>query len=377
MNMAFDWFAGIIALGVVFIWLLFKKLNSKQIQPAISFSETESLAAMEGGWKTRFYDLPAWLLTSALLFMLLAFINPVINYQQVIPNDNNIHQIPPPAEGAAIYFLLDQSGSMAEQVVKEVSENDITFPTKIHELRSITKLFIEGDPTIGLTGRPNDMFGIVAFARVPHVLSPLTLDHKTLLNTLNKLDVVKDRSQDGTAMGYAIYKTANIIAATKNFADQLPPDQQGAYHIKDAIMILVTDGFPSPNPEDKGKRLRNIGVEEAAMYAKKEGIRLYIITVDPTINQEELAPQRRLMERVTELTGGKYFPVEDMEKLSSIYAQIDKLEKSTLPIELEQKTPPKKYTTKHLYLYPYLIACALLLLGCSIMFETTKLKMAP
>lgn len=375
--MALDWFAGILALLITFAWLLFKKLNSKLIKPAISFSETESLAAMEGGWKTRFHALPAWLLTGALFFMLLAFINPIISYQQVIKRDSNTQQIPPPVEGAAIYFLLDQSGSMAEQVIKEASANNVTFPTKIHELRSVTKLFIEGDPSIGLTGRPNDMFGIVAFARVPHVLSPLTLDHKTLLKTLDKLDVVKDRSLDGTAMGYAIYKTANIIAATKDFADQLPPDQQGAYHIRDAIIILVTDGFPSPNPEDKGKRLRNMGVEEAAMYAKKEGIRLYVITVDPTINQDDLAPQRRLMDRVTKLTGGKYYPLEDMEKLSTIYAQIDKLEKSTLPIELEMKTPPQMYQKKELHLYSYLIACALLLLGCSIIFETTKLKMAP
>lgn len=375
--MAVDWFAGLIALTAVCLWVFFQRIRRRQTKPAVSFSEVDALKGMEGSWKTRYHELPFWLLSGSFFLFLLAFTNPVIKYQQIKQENPSEQKSVPPIEGAAIYLLLDQSGSMAEQVVKEASPNDVSFPTKIQELRSVTKLFIEGDPTIGLQGRPNDLIGIVAFARVPQVLSPLTLDKRTLLQALDKLDVVKDHVLDGTAMGYAIYKTANIIAATKQFANQLPPDQQAAYHIRDAIIILVTDGFPSPNPEDKGQRLRNIGVEEAAQYAKKEGIHLYVITVDPTINEEELAPQRRLMERITGLTGGKYYPLDDMEKLATIYAQIDKLEKSSLPIEVEQKTGPQIHIEKKLSLYPYLIACALLMMGASILFETTKLKMAP
>ena len=45
------------------------------------------------------------------------------------------------------------------------------------------------------------LIGIVAFARYADALCPLTLDHGNLLAILDQLEVVRDRSEDGTAVG--------------------------------------------------------------------------------------------------------------------------------------------------------------------------------
>lgn len=370
--MALDWIALWIALVIAVIAFFLRGYLLKRPTPFLYYPEVASLKSMQKSWRVRFAHLPSLLKWMALAFLLAAFINPRIERTVTRPLTDN--EKPVPTQGAAIYFLLDQSGSMGENIVME--SDQVGFPTKMDELKKITKKFIQGDgATLG--GRWNDLIGIVSFARAAHVLSPLTLDHDAINKLLDNLTVVSDPSQDGTSIGYAIYKTAHSIAATKEFASQVPANEKPAYEIKDTAMILVTDGFQSPNPEDKGKRLRNIGIEEAAAFAKEENIRLYIICIEPLINSEEFAPQRRQMQKSAEMTGGKFFPLADASKLLEIYQQIDRLQKSALPSEIVQNaliTPKKK---EWFYFYPYFLAVALLLTLAAVSLETTELRRAP
>ena len=85
----------------------------------------------------------------------------------------------------------------------------------------MTHDFIVGNPETGLKGRPNDLIGLVTFARGAQVLSPLTLDDEAVIDQLKKLQVVTDEKQDATAIGYAVYKTVDLIAAAKHYAQEL------------------------------------------------------------------------------------------------------------------------------------------------------------
>ncbi len=103
------------------------------------------------------------------------------------------------------------------------------FISKADLMKRLTESFIDG--------RPNDLIGLVTFARMANILAPLTLDRQALLDQLHKVQVVKDESIDGTGIGYAIYKTASTIAATRHFGEQLPKNQRPAYTINSNVII--------------------------------------------------------------------------------------------------------------------------------------------
>jgi Ca-activated chloride channel family protein len=306
-----------------------------------------------------------------LVFFSLAFIDPHYYTERKKDNtslnsENNI-----PAEGLAIYLVLDQSGSMAEEVSiqrKVWKKTDL--------VKQVTHDFVFGNQQKGLKGRPNDMIGLVYFARGAQVIAPLTLDHAAILDQLKKFDNVKLETQDGTSIGYALYKTVDLISATRHYAQEISGQGKPAYEIKDGVIILVTDGLQSPSPLDAGKRLRNIDLQEAGEFAKQNNVKLYIINVEPRIAGKEFGPQRRLMERVTALTGGKFYNVDESTGLDDIYSEIDRIEKSIIPLDLiSKKLLPNIY--ERVSFYRILLVLGILSLLFSILLEGTLLRRTP
>ena len=53
-------------------------------------------------------------------------------------------------------------------------------------------------------GRPNDLVGMITFARYPDTICPLTLSHATLRMLIENVKLVQDRPEDGTAIGDAV-----------------------------------------------------------------------------------------------------------------------------------------------------------------------------
>lgn len=343
------------------------------LEPSFYFSDITIFSSR--GLRTRAAALPMILIWMALIAFSLAFIDPRVFIDR---QGTNAMADQMPIEGIAIYLVLDQSGSMKEKVVVELPSGQLETISKIDLLKKVSKQFIEGDKSLGLKGRSNDMLGLVYFARAAQVMAPLTLDHRTILEELNKFDAVKNRSEDGTSIGYAIYKTANMIASTKHFAQELIERGEPAYTIKSSVIILITDGLQDPNPLDKGKRLRNMDVPEAAEYAKEQGVRLYIVNVEPKLGTEEFAPYRHIMQRAAEATGGKFFMVDNASSLQKIYREIDQLERSALP-EMDQLGQKDKRPDLYsrVSFYPYLVAIGLFCLFVSILLQATLLRRVP
>lgn len=373
-SFAMDWNAFWIAsLFLAACYFLRKKFLHHPI-PHLKFSNLEPLQKETSALQNRWFHLPTYLLYAALAFFLLAFIDPHFLLPKAVPGT-----IPPkqPLEGIAIYLILDQSGSMEEKVPVRMPNGSSRSLSKIEMLKLVTKDFVNE--------RPNDMIGLVGFARGAQVLDPLTLDHQAILDELSKLTIQHEKDQEGTSIGYAIYKTANLIAATRHYAQDLRGEGQPAYDIKSAIMILVTDGVPEANPLDKGKRLRNMTIPEAADYAKQEDIRLYIVNIDPGFTGPDYEPFRIQMKAATESTGGKFFIMAGDTSLAQIYKDIDQLEKTRFPgeseiLELLQQSVPKD-KLPNLYqrvsLYPYLIAMGMICLFLHVLLEATWMRKIP
>lgn len=321
-----------------------------------------SLHVPSGGWRSTLLRIPNQCYGLAFICFILAFMDPHLK----VPEKMLTVSQAIPKEGIAIYLIVDQSGSMSEALVAKDAQGNRREIRKIDLLKQVTKQFIMTESS--------NLIGLVAFARIPHVLAPLTLDQKTLLEQVDKIDVVKTPSEDGTSMGYAIYKTAHFIAAARYFAEKEKNQVTPAYTIKNSVIVVVTDGFQDPNLLDKGNRLRTIELDEVAEFAKDQGIRLYIINIDSLMGVEQYAPQRRQLANITKKTGGDFFIVTSQRGLQEIYDKIDQLEKEALPIP---EPSEKRVHYSRFSFYPFFIALGLFFFFLFICLDSTLLKKVP
>src|SRR5690242_16867068 len=83
-------------------------------RPTLLYPDLTGLRKVSAGWRPFFAQLPRYFLLGALLCFAAAFSVPrslIAQKGAAAPQSN-------PVEGIALYFVLDQSGSMAESVAK-------------------------------------------------------------------------------------------------------------------------------------------------------------------------------------------------------------------------------------------------------------------
>lgn len=302
----------------------------------LSYPSLTPLKARKPTFLEKFHFIPKLLAALSLLSLALAFIDPHL-LEEGGPSDS------PPKEGLALYLVLDRSGSMQTVVDPPLNRFDVLKNASIAFIRKF----------------PSDLIGAIAFARAAEVISPLTLDHRLLEKRIGELKVIQDKEQDGTSMGYAIYKTAHLINAAKTFQQE----ENVPYKIQKAIMIVVTDGFQDPSLLDKGNRIRAMELDEAAKFAKEKGIKVFILNIDPSIQQQKFLPNLRELQRAAEATGGEVVVVNQIADLESILKRIPQDEKSKIYGQSEE------VLQKRVSFYPYFIAFGLALMGLCIFAE--------
>jgi Ca-activated chloride channel family protein len=241
------------------------------------------------------------------------------------------------ASGIDIVCALDLSGSMMtpDYIVngQQVSRIDMAKP--------VLKQFIEG--------RPNDRIGLVVFAAEAFIAAPMTLDHDYLLETVDRIGIGTINS-DATAIGDGITTALNRLRELKS---------------KSRIIVLVTDGA-----NNSGK----IDPITATRAAQALGVKIYTIGLGnrEIVEQMGLPPgylaDEDTLQQVSQMTGGKYYRADNAEKFKSIYAEIDKLEKSEAVIN--------KYT-EYRELFAWFIAGGLALLLIEIILAQTIFRRLP
>lgn len=144
---------------------------------------------------------------------------------------------------------------------------------------------------------------------------------------------------------------------------------------KSKVVILLTDG------ESNAGTIQPI---DAARIAEQLGIRVYTIGVGT--RGKALSPVARYatgqyryeyvdvdldeptMQRIAELTGGKYFRATDEAKLKEIYAEIDRLEKTRIKVT-EHRSKNEEYL-------PFVLVGASLLFAAIFLDRTILRTMA-
>jgi len=240
-------------------------------------------------------------------------------------------------EGVAIEVVADRSGSMQ-------AEMDY-FGQKLNRFEAVKKVFsdfIAGNKK-GLTGRSGDLIGLITFARFADTTCPLVLSHNVLLEFLKKTEIVRLRSEDGTAIGDAIALAAARLKKAEEelqqrkarlieSGEQNTDNQESSFKIKSKVIILLTDGINNAGKYDP------FG---AAELAKEWGIKIYSIGIGSaqayTTIQTPLGTYKMptgqnldegLLKTIAEKTGGFYGRADNAETLVKIVEKINKLEKT-------------------------------------------------
>jgi Ca-activated chloride channel family protein len=238
------------------------------------------------------------------------------------------------SKGIAIEMVVDRSGSMsAEMDFGGRQLNRLEVSKKVFD-EFVTGKREEKGLSLGkgLSGRPNDLIGMITFARYADTICPLTLAHDALGEFLKNVKLVQQRNEDGTAIGDALALAAARLKTAEESLKQYEQDKGKSYQIKSKIIILLTDGRANC-----GKR----SPEEAAELAAKWGIKIYTIgigggeaynTIQTPMGEYKMPIAQDMDEATLQMladkTGGVFRVAQDADSMRAIYKEIDKLEKS-------------------------------------------------
>lgn len=244
-------------------------------------------------------------------------------------------------EGIDIVLAMDISGSMLSKDFK---------PNRIEAAKEVATEFIDA--------RPNDRIGLVVFSGESFTQCPLTTDHAIIKNLMG--DVKTGMIADGTAIGMGLATAISRIKDSK---------------AKSKVIILLTDGI---------NNMGAVAPQTAAEIAKAFGVRVYTIGVGSM--GKALAPvamypngqyvydyvpveiDEKMLGNIADMTGGKYFRATGNDKLTSIYKEIDRMEKTIVE--------ERKHTRRTEEFFPYALAAGILLL-LDFLLNNTLLRSLP
>lgn len=249
------------------------------------------------------------------------------------------------ASGIDLMLAVDVSGSMDARDF-ELGNRPAS---RVDVVKSVVADFIGA--------RSNDRIGVIAFSAAPYLISPLTLDHDWLKQNLERLHT--GMVEDGTAIGSALATGVNRLR------------EQPA---KSKILVLLTDGM-----NNAGK----VAPQTAAEAAKAMGIKVYTIAAGtrgeaPIPMKDQFGNTRIVMAKVdvdedtlrkiADETGGKFFRATDTDSLKKIYAEIDRMEKTTRSV--------RKFEN-HRELFAFAVLPAMALLAVNLGLEQTRFRRLP
>ena len=215
-------------------------------------------------------------------------------------------------EGRDIVLIIDSSDSMRQ---RGFDSNDL-WRNKFDVVKDVVADFIEK--------RDHDRIGMVTFADIAFIASPLTFEKKFLtdITKMQKLGTAGKR----TAINDAIVQSYNMLSKSK---------------AKSKIAILLTDGVDN---------MSKVPFEDVKNLIAKRDTKLYAIGIGDA--RDYNGPY---LQALAEAGHGLAFGARDSSTLEKIYKEIDKLEATKID---DKKVVQHTY----LYIYPLFLAILSLLL---------------
>ena len=316
----------------------------RKSQSGIEFSHVGLVRDLPKTFRQQWLWLPNVLQLLALAVMIIALAQP---FQRVALETER-------EEGIAIALVLDVSSSMRVRMNIDGKKE-----SRLVVARQVLQDFILGDGA-HLQGRDSDIVSLITFARYPRILSPLSSSHQAVAAQVAKVDTAHTHGEDGTGFGDA---AALAAAQLSEYGKIYDLDRE----VKSKIMILLTDGENNTG---------HYSPMAAAAMAKEWGVKIYTISLGRRSQQEAMDVNRLRMRDVmsnadwvlramSEATGGIFQRAHDYDSLMHVYAEIDKLETSTLHSLSYEKRQP---------VFHWLVLMALSFMLLSSLFNATWLR---
>jgi Ca-activated chloride channel family protein len=191
--------------------------------------------------------------------------------------------------GRDLMIAVDLSGSM--------EATDFTLPdgSSVDRLEAVKYVLARlGDQ------RASDRLGLIVFGNAPYLQSPFTDDHKVWGQLLAETEI--GMAGQSTAFGDAIGLAIKLFQESDS---------------DNRVLIILTDG------NDTGSMVPPV---DAARVAASQTIRIYTIAIGDPASVGEEALDIDTLQRVSEITGGRYFQALDREQLAQAYQAIGELE---------------------------------------------------
>lgn len=270
----------------------------------VVFSSLDALP-VAATWRTRLAWVPDALVALAVLALCVALAGPRRGQR-----DSRVR-----TEGIAIAMVVDISSSMQ---ALDLSEKDREL-TRLDAVKRVFEQFVLGGA--GLRGRADDAIGLVSFARYADTRSPLTLDHGNLVTAARALEIVTERSEDGTAVG-------DGLALAVERLREAP--------MRSKVAIVLTDGVSNAG---------ELAPLAAADLAREAGVKVYTVGAGTTgsapVRVDDPFGGQRLVSMPVEIDeetmremaargGGRYFRATDADGLRRVYREIDRLERTEI-----------------------------------------------
>ena len=232
-----------------------------------------------------------WLLFAAWCLLALAAARP----QELGP------AVAPPQVGRDLMLAVDLSASMGEP--------DMALGGRSVDRLTAAKAVLADF----LDRRVGDRIGLVVFGDRAFALTPLTLDRDSVRQQLQ--DSVVGLAGRATALGDA------IALATKRLQGQ--PAGNGGH-----VLVVLTDGVNTAGvlaPDKAAQIARDAGVRiHTIAFGGDGGGALALFGFQLPMGGDEV--DEAGLQRIAQLTGGRFFRARDARELAGIYAEIDTLE---------------------------------------------------
>jgi Ca-activated chloride channel family protein len=276
-----------------YLWRFLRKKNRDTTFTISSAEPTEGFTSI----RSRLSSLPDLMRLLGLICLILSLARPQLTLKEEVVK----------AEGIDIMLAIDLSSSM---LAKDFE------PDRLEVSKEVAIDFVKK--------RPYDRLGLAVFAGEAFTQCPLTTDQTILTDFLETLAV--GTLADGTAIGMGLATAVNRLKDSES---------------KSKIVILLTDGVNNTGYIDP---------QTASQIAEEYDVKVYTIGVGSEGNA--LTPVNRrsngqyifrmsrvqidedLLKEISKNTGGRYFRATDRDDLENIYAEIDRLEKTEIEVNV-------------------------------------------
>ena len=178
--------------------------------------------------------------------------------------------------------------------------------------RDVLKLIRAAALRFVAAARPSDRIGVITFAGQANVVSPLTLDRRTLNEQISAMDTAAGDTKLYDALDFAVSQS-----------------QKGGKNPRRTAIILMSDGLDGSIPGVRGDGSKLSYKELLSRVSEFDGVvyTLWLNTVYEALNPLDTQPEAfdagyDRMKEVADSGGGIFYEVESLEDLAGVYERV-------------------------------------------------------